>query len=90
MSKPIPKPRFKRLLSRFCWRDLWSYSGSTYFSSLPNDRNDCYEWRGAIPSVSPGLMVFGLALAVLIGVISGAVPAYRASKMKPVDALRYE
>ena len=45
---------------------------------------------GAIPSVSPGLMIFGLALAVLIGVISGAVPAYRASKMKPVDALRYE
>jgi putative ABC transport system permease protein len=45
---------------------------------------------GAVPSVSPGLMIFGLALAVLIGVISGAVPAYRASKMKPVDALRYE
>jgi putative ABC transport system permease protein len=43
-----------------------------------------------IPSVSPGLMVFGLLIAVLIGVISGAVPAYRASKMKPVDALRYE
>ncbi|MDD2613641.1 MAG: hypothetical protein PHH67_01315 [Methanosarcina sp.] len=46
--------------------------------------------EGAIPSVSPGLMIFGLALAVLIGVISGAVPVYRASKMKPVDALRYE
>ena len=43
-----------------------------------------------IPSVSPGLMVFGLLIAVLIGVISGAVPAYRASKLKPVDALRYE
>ena len=40
--------------------------------------------------LSPGLMIFGLTLAVLIGVISGAVPAYRASKMKPVDALRYE
>jgi putative ABC transport system permease protein len=41
-------------------------------------------------SLSPDLMVFGLSLAVLIGVISGAVPAYRASKLKPVDALRYE
>jgi putative ABC transport system permease protein len=41
-------------------------------------------------SLSPGLMVFGLALAVLIGVVSGVVPAYRASKLKPVDALRYE
>ncbi|MDQ1253144.1 MAG: putative transport system permease protein [Euryarchaeota archaeon] len=40
--------------------------------------------------LSPKLMVFGLTLAVLIGVISGVVPAYRASKLKPVDALRYE
>ncbi len=36
------------------------------------------------------LMFKGLSLAVLIGVISGVVPAYRASKLKPVDALRYE
>jgi putative ABC transport system permease protein len=40
--------------------------------------------------VSPYLIVEGLALAVLTGVISGVVPAYRASKLKPVDALRYE
>ena len=39
---------------------------------------------------APDLMVFGLLLAVLIGVISGIIPAYRASKLKPVDALRYE
>ena len=45
---------------------------------------------GTSLSLSPNLMVFGLALAVLIGVISGVVPAYRASKLKPVDALRYE
>ncbi|AKB74764.1 Cell division protein FtsX [Methanosarcina lacustris Z-7289] len=41
-------------------------------------------------SLSPGLMAFGLILAVVIGVVSGVVPAYRASKLKPVDALRYE
>ena len=39
---------------------------------------------------APDLMAMGLVLAVLIGVISGVVPAYRASKLKPVDALRYE
>lgn len=39
---------------------------------------------------SPKLMTFGLTLAVIIGIISGVVPAYRASKLKPVDALRYE
>jgi putative ABC transport system permease protein len=40
--------------------------------------------------VSLHLMIEGLVLAVVIGVISGVVPAYRASKLKPVDALRYE
>ena len=40
--------------------------------------------------VSTSLMIEGLALAIMIGVISGVVPAYRASKLKPVDALRYE
>ncbi len=40
--------------------------------------------------LSPHLMIFGLVLAVVIGIVSGAVPAYRASKLKPVDALRYE
>jgi putative ABC transport system permease protein len=41
-------------------------------------------------SLAPDLMAFGLALAIVIGVASGVVPAYRASKLKPVDALRYE
>jgi putative ABC transport system permease protein len=45
---------------------------------------------GTSISLSPGLMVSGLTIAVVIGVISGVVPAYRASKLKPVDALRYE
>ncbi|HWR25088.1 MAG TPA: ABC transporter permease [Methanosarcina sp.] len=41
-------------------------------------------------SLSPHLMILGLFLAIMIGVVSGVVPAYRASKLKPVDALRYE
>jgi putative ABC transport system permease protein len=41
-------------------------------------------------SLAPDRMALGLFLAVLIGVVSGVVPAYRASKLKPVDALRYE
>lgn len=45
---------------------------------------------GASINFSPSLIFYGIALAVLVGVISGVVPAYRASKLKPVDALRYE
>ena len=36
-------------------------------------------------------LVFGsLIFALVIGALSGLIPAYKASKLKPVDALRYE
>lgn len=41
-------------------------------------------------SIDVSLLVFGVLFAMAIGMISGAVPAYNASKLKPVDALRYE
>ncbi|MDD5331501.1 MAG: ABC transporter permease [Candidatus Nanoarchaeia archaeon] len=41
-------------------------------------------------SVSPVLIFFALAFSFLIGVVSGIVPAIRASKLVPVEALRYE
>ena len=40
--------------------------------------------------ISGGLLVFGLSFSILVGVLSGLFPAYQASKLKPVDALRYE
>jgi len=36
------------------------------------------------------LIVGCLAFAVLAGAVSGMIPAYRASRLSPVDALRYE
>jgi putative ABC transport system permease protein len=41
-------------------------------------------------AISFSLLAYALLLSVMIGMISGAIPAYRASKLKPVDALRYE
>ncbi len=43
-----------------------------------------------IIKIEPLILIFGLAFAFFVGVISGILPAYQASKLKPVDALRYE
>jgi len=39
---------------------------------------------------SGGLVVTGLVISVLTGVFSGFAPAWQASKLDPVEALRYE
>ena len=41
-------------------------------------------------NISPELVIGALAFSFLVGTISGALPAYQASRLNPVDALRYE
>jgi putative ABC transport system permease protein len=45
---------------------------------------------GGSSVVSVQLIVGAVLFAVLIGMVAGAIPAYRASRLRPVDALRYE
>ena len=40
--------------------------------------------------VSVEIIIIVLSVSVLIGIIAGFVPAYQGSKVRPVDALRYE
>jgi putative ABC transport system permease protein len=40
--------------------------------------------------VSVNAILLAISVSVIIGVLSGLIPAYQGSKLKPVDALRYE
>jgi putative ABC transport system permease protein len=40
--------------------------------------------------VTPTIVLSVFGISVLVGILAGIIPAYQASKMNPVDALRYE
>jgi putative ABC transport system permease protein len=42
------------------------------------------------PALTPTVFVGALVFSLTISIIFGVYPAWRASKLKPVDALRYE
>jgi putative ABC transport system permease protein len=46
---------------------------------------------GMMPaSLSPGIMITSVVVAIAVGVLAGLVPAYKGAKLDPIDALRYE
>jgi putative ABC transport system permease protein len=45
---------------------------------------------GGIAIVTFNSIAMALSVSVIVGILAGIIPAYQASKLRPVDALRYE
>jgi putative ABC transport system permease protein len=46
---------------------------------------------GLMPaSLSPGILLTSIVVAVAVGVVAGLVPAYKGARLDPIEALRYE
>ena len=41
-------------------------------------------------TITTGTIFFALGFSVVIGIVSGLIPARHAAKMRPVDAIRYD
>jgi putative ABC transport system permease protein len=60
-------------------------------SLLVHFLNKSFEAQGsALFAITPRLVIIGLLFATVLGIVCGTYPAYRATKMSPMEALRYE
>lgn len=63
--------------------------GAILSGALPAIMGETAMLRGGT-LVSLNSVILALSVSVIIGILSGIIPAYQASKLRPVDALRYE
>lgn len=68
---------------------LGIFLGALLSGSLPALMGQTFLTRGGT-IVSMNSIIMAITVSFLVGMIAGIIPAYKGSRLKPVDALRYE
>jgi putative ABC transport system permease protein len=66
---------------------IGGFFGLTIAFILVQVVSNAFELEASMPV---GIVFIAILVSLLVGVVSGFLPAYKAAKMDPVDALRYE
>lgn len=48
------------------------------------------SWGGSISNIRPALLIQAFVIVILLGLTGGVYPAWKASRLQPVEAIRYE
>ena len=100
VTERIPEIGVRRALGASQQDILWQFLAETVVLSSAGGVVGCVlgfiavplasQWTGWPGVFTPGAVIAALAVSWLVGVIFGLAPAWQASRLRPVECLRYE